>query len=157
MGQAQRELQRLTSGGILRRREQGRHIYFQADEHCPIYNELRGIVTKTVGAADSVGDALRDLEERIRIAFLFGSVARGEERAGSDIDLVIVGDVSLREVVSVLGDAQVKLGREISPMIYPEKELRSKVSEGHPFLTSVLEREKIFVIGSQDELGKLLP
>ena len=156
MGQVQRELGRLTRAGILRRFEQGRHVFYQADRRCPIFDELRGLVVKTVAGSDHLRRALAELEDRIAVAFVFGSVARGDDRAESDLDLFVVGEVSLQEVVAAIDPIQRTLGREINPTVYPPAELRSKLEGGHHFLTAVLADEKIFVIGTQDELGELL-
>lgn len=157
MGQVQRELGRLTRAGILRRFEQGRHVFYQADRRCPAFEELRGLIVKTVAGADHLRHALKELKDRIGVAFVFGSVARGEDRAESDLDLLVAGDVSLQEVVTAIAPVQRALQREINPIVYPPDELRSKLEGGHHFLTTVLAGEKIFLIGSQDELGELLP
>ena len=156
MGQVQRELGRLTRAGILRRFEQGRHVYYQADRHCPIFEELRALVAKTMAGSDHLRRALAELEERIAVAFVFGSVARGDDRAESDLDLFVVGDVKLQEVVAAIDPIQQTLGRQINPTVYPPAELKSKLEGGHHFLTSVLADEKAFIIGTQDELGELL-
>lgn len=157
MGQIQRELKRLTDSGILRRFEEGRHIFFQADETCPIYAELRSLVTKSFGVIDVLRKALADLSAKIALAFVYGSVARGEERRGSDIDLFVIGGSSFREVAGAVTEAQASLGREINVTVYPEKELVEKVSEGHHFLSSVLNQEKkLFILGNEHELDALL-
>ena len=156
MGQVQRELGRLSRTGILRRFEQGRHVFYQADRRCPIFEELRGLVVKTVAGADHLRQALSELEDRIAVAFVFGSVARGEDSAESDLDLFVVGAVSLQEVVTAIDPLERTLGRQINPTVYPPEELRSKLAGGHHFLTAVLADEKIFVIGTQNELGELL-
>ena len=157
MGQIQRELKRLTDSGILRRFEKGRHIFFQADETCPIYAELRSLVTKSFGVIDVLRKALADLSPKIALAFVYGSVARGEERRGSDVDVFVIGDSSFREVAGAVTEAQASLGREINVTVYPEEELVEKVSKGHHFLSSVLNREKkLFIIGNEHELDALL-
>jgi predicted nucleotidyltransferase len=156
MGQIQRELKRLAKSGIIRRFEQGRHVYFQADENCPIYGELRSLVTKTVGATEVLREALQDLTERIAVAFVYGSVARGEERHNSDLDLLVIGDVSFGDVIEALSEAQSRLQREINAVVYPGNELSRKLADHHHFLTSVMESEKIFIIGDEHELRKLL-
>ena len=89
MGQVQRELARLAEAGILRRFERGRHVFYQADRRCPAFEELRGLIVKTVAGADHLRHALTELEDRIAVAFVFGSVARGEDRAESDLDLLV--------------------------------------------------------------------
>jgi len=155
-GQIQRELARLSEAGVLRRFEQGRHVYFQADPQCPAFEELRSLVTKTVGAGAVVATALRDLAVRIRLAFIFGSVARGDEHSESDLDLLVVGDVSFSELVEALTDAESTLRREIHPSLFSEDEFRNRLASKDHFLESVLREEKVFVIGVEDELGVLL-
>ena len=131
MGQVQRELGRLTRAGILRRFEQGRHVFYQADRRCPIFDELRGLVVKTVAGSDQLRRALAELEDRIVVAFVFGSVARGEDRAESDLELFVVGLDTCRrkrhkavyERVGAISDA------EADEMVAAAKRLREEVSE----------------------------
>jgi len=156
MGQVQRELERLSSAGILRRFERGRHVYFQANRSSPFFEELRGLVEKTVVGLDVLSQALKKLADRIDATFVFGSFARGEGRPESDLDLLVVGEVSLQDVVAAVAPLEETLGREISPIVYPLAELRSKLANGDHFLTTVFADEKIFVIGTQHELGELL-
>ena len=120
-----------------------------------MFEEIKGLVIKTAGVADVLRTALAPLGDRIRIAFVFGSVARGQQRAQSDVDLFIVGEVAFGEVVSSLADAQVRLQREINPTVYPPEEFSRKLSTGHHFLRNVLRREKVFLIGDQRELARL--
>lgn len=155
-GQIQRELARLSEAGVLRRFEQGRHVYFQADPQCPVFEELRSLVTKSVGAGAVVATALRHLAVRIRLAFIFGSVARGDEHSESDLDLLVVGDVSFSELVEALMDAESTLRREIHPSLFSEDEFRNRLASKDHFLESVLREEKVFVIGVEDELGVIL-
>ena len=100
--------------------------------------------------------ALRDLEDRIRLAFIFGSIARGEERSQSDLDLLVVGDISFSELVEALSDAESTLHREIHPSLFSADEFRGRRESKDHFLDSVLREEKVFVIGGEDELGVLL-
>ncbi len=102
VGHIQREVNRLAAAGILRRSERGRHVYFQADAACPIFEELRGIVRKTAGFGVILGEALWKSRGKIRVAFIYGSVARGEEKAESDIDLMVIGDAGFGEVVAAV-------------------------------------------------------
>jgi predicted nucleotidyltransferase len=155
-GQIQRELTRLSGAGILHRFKEGRHVYFQANPACPVYDELRSLVTKSLGAVVVVRTALEGLGERIAVAFVYGSVARGEERLASDLDLLAVGDVSFGELVEALSPAEAQLRREIHPTLFSADELRSRLAERDHFLDSVMREEKIYVIGDEDELGKLL-
>jgi predicted nucleotidyltransferase len=156
MGQIQRELQRFADSGIIQRFEQGRHVYFQANKNCPIYEELRSFVTKTMGATEMIRESLQSLLDNIVIAFIYGSVARGKEANESDLDLLVVGDVSFGDVVEALSETQNRLRREINPTVYPADELLRKLAEQHHFLTSVINGKKIYVVGNDHELGTLL-
>lgn len=154
-GSVQRELAALVSAGLVKRTTQGRQVYFQADSESPVFGELRSLFLKTAGVADVLREGLRPLKERIVAAFVFGSAARSELRNASDIDVLVVGDVSFGDVVGVLLDAQRVLGREVNPTVYPPAEFRQKIRDGHHFLTSVLQQPHIFLIGDRDELGRL--
>ena len=153
LGPVQRELKLLTENGILRRSVQGKQVYFQADSESLIYPDLKSLLTKTAGIGGTLRDSLAPLAARIKVAFIYGSVARGEERAESDIDLLVVGEATFAEVVAVLQGAQKALGREINPTVYPPDEFRAKVEGKHYFLSSVLEGPKIFLMGDERELA----
>jgi predicted nucleotidyltransferase len=154
-GTVQRELKNLTETGIIIREVQGRQVYYHANEKCPIFNELKSIVRKTFGVADVIRQSLASSARKIRVAFIFGSVARSADDRRSDIDLMVVGRISFGDVVSFLGPAEEKLAREINPVVYPIAEYKRKVREDHYFVKTVLEEEKIFVIGDGDELRRL--
>jgi predicted nucleotidyltransferase len=154
-GTVQRELKNLTETGIIVREVQGRQVYYHANERCPIFNELKSIVRKTFGVADVIKQSLASRARKIRVAFIFGSVARSADDRRSDIDLMVVGRISFGDVVSLLGPAEAKLAREINPVVYPIAEYKRKVREDHHFVKTVLEEEKIFVIGDEDELRRL--
>jgi len=150
-----RELQALAAAGVLVRKPVGNQVHFQANPTCPIYDELRGILKKTVGVADVLREALAPLADRIAVAFVYGSVASGEERAGSDLDVLIIGEARFAEVVAALDPAQELLRREVNPNLYSALEFRKKLAAGEPFLRRVLAGDKILIIGGEDELGKL--
>jgi len=154
-GAAQRELQRLEQAGIIRRFARGRQVFFQANHECPIFAELRGIVLKTAGVADVLRAALQTLVGRVRLAFVYGSVARGQPRQDSDVDLCIVGAVTFAEVVNALGPAQEKLAREVNPTVYPPAEFTRKLAAGHHFVTSLARDPKLFLIGDERELARV--
>lgn len=141
--------------GLLICREEGRQKYCQVNRGSAVYEELRGLAVKTSGVADILREALSPLNRRIRAAFLIGSFAEGRENAQSDVDLVVVGSVTFADVSKALTPAQVQLGREVNPTVYPEAELASKAAEGHHFVNSILEGKKIFLIGSSDDLTRL--
>jgi predicted nucleotidyltransferase len=153
-GTVLRELNLLADGGVLVRTPIGNQVHFQANPACPIFEELRGIMKKTAGIADVLRSGLEPLGDAIRVAFVYGSVARGDERGGSDLDLMIVGDVTFAGIVEALQEASNSLRREINPHLYPPREFARKVAVGDPFLSRVMEGEKIFVIGDAHDLGK---
>jgi predicted nucleotidyltransferase len=150
-----RELNALADAGVLVRKPFGNQVHFQANPACPVFEELRGILKKTVGVADVLREALAPLASGIACAFVYGSVASGEERAGSDLDLMIVGEARFADVVGALAAAQATLRREVNPNLYSALEFRKKLAAGEPFLRRVLAGRKIFIVGGEDELGKL--
>lgn len=156
LGAVQRELKELTQAGIIQRQVRGHQVYYQANPRCPIYAELRGIVLKTAGVGDVLCGHLAPLAGRIRAAFVYGSVARGEEKEGSDIDLMVIGDVSFGDIVTALGPAQNALGREINPTVYSADEFHKKAAAKHHFVTTVIKGPKLFVLGEERELTRLV-
>jgi len=154
-GAVQRELKNLTDTGIITREVQGRQVYYRANAQCPIFNELKSIVRKTFGVADVLRQSLAPKVNKVRVAFIFGSVARSVDDRRSDIDMMVVGGISFGDVVSLLSPAEEKLGREVNPVVYPVAEFKKKVKEDHHFVKTVLEDEKIFVIGDENELRRL--
>jgi uncharacterized protein len=154
-GAVQRELEQLSDAGIIRRCVRGSQVYFQANAECPIFAELRSVIVKTAGAADVLRSALAPLGDRIRLAFLYGSMARTQQKATSDVDVLVVGKVEFREIVAALAEAQSQLGREVNPTVFGVDEFRAKISARHHFLQNVLKREKVFLIGDGRELERL--
>jgi predicted nucleotidyltransferase len=151
----QRELVDLVRVGILKSRRQGRMLYIQADRECPVYLELRGLLSKTAGLVDLLRDALMPFVDRIELSFVFGSVARAEETSTSDIDLFIVGEVGLRELAPALQESQKLTGREVNPKLYRVPELAKRVAARDHFVLNVLDKPKLFIVGSQNELDHL--
>lgn len=149
-----RELKALAEAGVLRSERVGNQLRFQADPRCPIYEDLRNILKKTVGVADVLREALEPLAPRIRAAFVYGSIASGQERAGSDVDLMVVGEVKLGEVVAALQPAHEALTREVNPAVFPALEFQRKLAEGNAFVKDVAAGKKIFILGGEDDLGK---
>lgn len=155
LGAVQRELEQLTGAGLVRRTVQGRQVYFQANQEAAIFPELQGLFAKTAGLVDLLRQALAPLGTGVQMAFVFGSAARGELRASSDIDLLVVGEASFQDVVAALTAAQNRLGRDVNPTVYPPDEFRAKLRAKHHFLTSVLNGPRLVIIGGDDELGRL--
>lgn len=153
---AQREAVSLSDAGILSRRSSGRQVLYSADRSCPIFGELRGIAIKTVGVASPVRQALEDLTSQIDVAFIFGSMASGDAGSASDVDLMVIGALSLRELVPVLGELEATLGREVNPVTMTADEFGRRVAEADHFVTRVLGEPKIFVFGNNDDLERLV-
>jgi predicted nucleotidyltransferase len=149
----QRELASLVAAGILRRERDGNRVYFQADPTCPFLPELTGLLRKTAGLVDVLREALRPWASSIRLAFVYGSLARSEERSASDVDLMIIGSVGLSKLLPALRKAERLLNRPINPSVYTPEELATKLQRGHHFLEGVLRGERLFVLGSDDELA----
>lgn len=151
----QRELQRLTDAQIIRRTIRGRAAFYQANHDCPIFPELHGLMLKTAGVVEVLRAALTPLADRIQAAFVFGSVARGEPKANSDIDLFVIGPVSFGEVADALTDAQSRLARDVNPTVYDIPGFQGRLAEREHFVGAVVEQPKLFVIGSERELKPL--
>jgi predicted nucleotidyltransferase len=151
----QHVLRIFASAGVLTRRVDGNRVYYQADQRSPIFRALSEVLRKTSGLADVVRDALKPLAVKLDVAFIYGSVAAGEERASSDVDLMIIGRAPLSEIAGVLRGAEDEVGRNINPTVYTTQEFLKKTKTGHHFLTSVLEKELLFVYGTADNLAKL--
>jgi predicted nucleotidyltransferase len=155
-GAVQRELEQLVACGIVTRTVEGRQTYFQANRDCPVFEELRGLVRKTFGVAEVLQAGLAGLAGHVQLAFIYGSVAAGGETAGSDVDVMLVGErLSLDAVVGALGEAQRDLGREVNPSVYRTEEFCRKLLQGQHFLARVVSGPKIFLIGDKNELAGL--
>jgi len=154
-GAGQRELKWLSESGIIRRTVSGHQVYYQANSDCPIFLELKNIITKTVGVADIIRAQLAPIADKIYIALLFGSIVQGKESRDSDVDILIVGDPSFAEISERLAPAQKTLGREVNPAVFNPKEFQDKFKKGHHFLNSVLKGDFICLIGDENELKRL--
>jgi DNA-binding transcriptional ArsR family regulator len=152
----QRELRALTDAGILRRRREGNRVYFQANPDCPFLGELQSLLTKTVGVVEVLRKALTPCAARIDWAFIYGSMARAEALSTSDVDLMIVGEVGLAELTPALRRAEKRLSRPVNPTLYSHTEFVTKLTVGHHFLKSVIDGEKLFVLGSPHELQTVI-
>lgn len=117
-GTVQRELKRLTEVGIITRQIKGNQVYYQANVHCPVFNELRGLIVKTAGLADVIRSSLAPIADRIKAAFIYGSFASGSENRASDVDLMIIGRVTFGQISEALSPSQEKLGRDMNFSVY---------------------------------------
>lgn len=156
VGSLQRELKALSAAGLLRRRRVGNQVRYQVDPGHPLYEDLTGIFRKTLGIAGVIRDALAELAESIDIAFVFGSVAKGQEAPLSDIDLAVLGDVSFEQVVNAVWPAQERLNREINAVVMKAAEFEAKVRAGKGFVGRLASDPKLFVMGTPDDFEKLV-
>jgi len=156
-GAVQRELEQLVRSGLVQREAIGNQVFFRANLSSPLFSEIRSLVAKTVGIVGVLRSALQPLADHIQLAFIYGSVARKEETAASDIDLMVIGKITLPELVRALrqSGASVTLGREVNPTLYSSREFKSKLAKGNHFLTSLASEEKLFLIGTDDDLREL--
>jgi len=154
-GSVARELEKLTAVGLVQVEKVGNQKHYEANRASPIYPEIHGIVLKTFGLADVLKAALATLQDRIRVAFVYGSVASNTDTAESDIDLLIIGaDLSYPELMNVLAGAEETLARRINPTLYSSGEFARKLGEDSAFLQRVLKQPKIFLVGDKDDVPK---
>ena len=154
-GTLTRELKRLAEVGLLKREKRGNQLLYSANRSSPIFTELAGILRKTSGLAEVIREALASLFDLIDVAFIFGSVARGSETEGSDIDVLIIGSVDFGSAIDALHTAQEQLAREINPKVFSVRGWKAKLKEKNSFATNVAAKQKIFVIGDEHDLAEL--
>lgn len=145
------ELRRLTGLDLVEARKDGNRTYYRANAQHPLYVDLRGLVLKTSGLVEVLRQSLRCAG--IEVAFVFGSLASGAVQAQSDVDLMIVGTVSLRKLSPLLSDAAKQLGREINPHVMTPSEFSRRRSAGEHFIASVLDSPRYFVVGDEHDLA----
>jgi len=153
---AQRELARLEGAGLLTATTEGNRKYFQANRQSSIFPEIKALLVKTVGLGDLFRRYLEEKRGPIQLAFLFGSYARGTESPTSDIDLMVVGEITGRELARLLAPVRKALGREVNTVSMTPAEFRAKARQRNFFLAEIQRGPKIFFIGGEDELGRLV-
>ncbi len=152
-GAVQREIQRLVESGLVTVTRIGNQKHCQANPAAPIFEELRGIVAKTLGPAEILRGTLASLGDKVRLALVYGSVAKRRDTAHSDFDLLIVSDIlTLEQIYAALMPAEQRLGRRVSPTLYTALEFRSRRKNDKPFLAKVLAGDTILLIGHDDDL-----
>ena len=154
--QVQRALRRIEEAGLLEKTRRGNRVYYTANQGHPVFEDLKRVALKTVGLGDALREALQFHEERIDLAFIFGSFATGLETASSDIDMLLVGQLSSRQATSALGAAGRELMREFNPVVYPPREFRQKARRKNRFVTEIIAGQKIWLIGGPDDLAQLV-
>jgi predicted nucleotidyltransferase len=153
-GAVHRELMRLTASGLVTVNSVGWEKHYQANRQSLVFEELRGLVVKTFGLVEAVREALTSIADRIQVAFVYGSQALGNDKASSDVDVMIVSeDLSYAEVYASLGDAERILGRPINPTVVSLTEWQRRGQDRNHFLQNVSERPKLLVLGTEDDLA----
>ena len=153
-GAVQRELARLSQCGLVTVRALGNQRHYQANPDSPLFDELSSIVQKTVGLAEPLREALAPLAKQISAAFVFGSVAKRQDTAASDIDLMLISDkLVYADVFRVLEPMNTQLGRTVNPTILTRKELAKRVAEDNVFVARVLSQPKLWLFGGEDDLA----
>ena len=151
-GAVQRELKRLASSGLVTVTRIGRQKHYQANAASPVFEELCGLVVKTVAVAEPIRGVLKPLTDRIALAMVYGSAAKGFDTADSDIDLLVVADhITLEEMYTALAPVEARLDRRINPALYTSREFADRKAAGNAFLTRVLAGDRLLLIGSEDE------
>lgn len=153
-GAVHRLLQKLAGAGLVSVTREGNQKYYQANRESPIFPELHGLVVKTIGVVEPLRAALEPLAERIAAAFVFGSVAKGSDRATSDLDLLVVADgFDYSDLYKALQAAEQELARPVNPTLMSRAEWRRKRAQPDSFAARVAAQPKLFVIGGEDDLG----
>lgn len=153
-GAVQREVAKLARSGLVTMRQRGNQKHYRAEPTAPIFAELVAIVRKTMGLTEPLRAALAPLAERVLAAFVYGSVAKRSDHAGSDIDLMIVSDtLGYADVFTAVHPLAEQLGREVNPSIYSRVEWQRRVAQDNAFVRRVTEQPKLWLIGGQDDLA----
>jgi predicted nucleotidyltransferase len=152
-GAVQRELEKLADAGILNLSVSGNRKIYQANRQSPIFEELHGLILKTVGLLEPLRKALKPYRPKIDAAFVYGSVAQGKDTAKSDIDLMIIGhELAYSEAYAALQKAEKILLRPVNPTLMTSIEWKQKLAYRNPFVSKILQQSKLFVFGTENEL-----
>lgn len=155
-GAVQRELEKLTAAELVIVTQVGNQKLYQANPNSPLFKDLRAIVIKSFGLADVIKEVLRVLADKISFAFIYGSIAKQEDTAKSDIDLMIIGNnLSYGEIFQLVTEPEKKLGRKINPTLYSVSQWKHQVSRDNNFIKKVIKQPKIFIIGTEEDLNEL--
>ncbi|WP_234414114.1 MarR family transcriptional regulator [Ideonella sp. A 288] len=155
-GSLHRELRALAELGLLIRQEVGRQVHYRANPASPVFAELAGLLRKTGGLADVLRNALLPLGGKVAQAFVYGSIAAGTERAGSDVDVMVLGTVGFADLARVLASVQDALGREVNPTVMAPRDFTRRWAAGDGFARSVASGPRIWLIGGEDDFAELV-
>lgn len=154
-GSLHRELRALAELGVLIRQEVGRQVHYSANPASPVFAELAGLLRKTAGLADVLRDALAPLGKKVKLAFVFGSVAAGSEGPGSDVDLMVLGSATFADLARALAPLREALGREVNPTAMAPRDFTRKWATGDGFALSVANGPRIWLMGGEDDFAEL--
>lgn len=154
-GTVQRELATLTAAGLILRADRENQVFYSANHAHPIFTELHSILAKTTGVFHLLREALTPFAESIEFAIVYGSFAKGEEKAESDIDLMVTGEITLDELLGQVASVEQALSRPINPTIFARDELRTKIRSGNHFLRAIWNAPLVYLIGSENEFRDL--
>lgn len=154
VGAVHRQLARLASSGLLTVTRTGNQKHYQASQDSPVFDDLHGLIVKTVGVAEPLRRALGPRAKAIRAAFVYGSLAKGTDKAGSDIDLMVISQsLTYPDVFKAVQSAEARLGRSVNPTVMTPAQWRAKRSRADTFVAKLAGQPRVFVIGSDDDLG----
>ena len=152
----QRALAKLLQAGLITQTSRGNRVYYRANQSHPAFEDLKTVIVKTVGLGDALRTQLASVANRIPVAFVYGSVARGEESATSDVDIMLIGDLTGKELSSIITPIKKLVNREINPTLYTPVQFRKRANQRHPFVISILKEPKLFLIGDDRALKAIL-
>jgi len=147
----QQEVEKLQNLGLIEKSAQGNRLYYKVNRNCSIFEELKRILFKTAGIAETLKGKLIK-SDSVKVAFIYGSYAKGEESLSSDIDLLVMGSITSKELSGLLSKSKSEIGREINYAVFKVEEFRKRIKQKNHFLNSVLKEKKLFIIGGEDEL-----
>lgn len=154
VGNIRREMAKLKKLGLFISEKVGNLVYYSLNKNCPLYNEIKNIVLKTIGVGDIFRERLQKLEG-IEYALIYGSFAKGEEIASSDIDVMIIGEVSPDKLTSALHEVEDQIGRTVNYVSFSRKEVKQRIKRKNHFILNVLKDKKIMILGGENELQRL--
>ncbi len=147
----QREVEKLQNLGLIEKSAQGNRLYYKVNRNCSIFEELKQILFKTAGIAETLKEKLIK-SDSVKVAFIYGSYAKGKESLSSDIDLLVIGGITSKELSGLLSKCKSEIGREINYAVFKAGEFRKRIKQKDHFLNTVLKEKKLFIIGGEDEL-----
>lgn len=155
LAQIQYALERIEEAGLLSKKKSGNRLYYRGEKSHPAFEDLRQAFLKTVALGDVMREALKPLNQKIQFAFVYGSIAAGQDRPDSDIDLFLLGSVSLKDISGPVADLSEKLKREVNPVNYTQQAFIERLKEQNRFTQELMETPKIWLIGNEDDFRRL--